>query len=548
MGGLTTKLLVIDDDAEIRRTLSDYLEDSGHTVIQAPNGRIGLELFSRHSPDVVLLDLRMPGIDGFHVLEKLAVIDPEVPVIVISGQSTMGDAIDALRLGAWDYLTKPIHDLALLSHTLDRVLERVSLAARYRESQDALREFMYLHIDKFDGVLANINVRQQTNYRHLEKELYDNWGLGKYIILSWCRRQAGLEILVVPHDFVATFHAGYSKTQAAAKMSADDPSLSAQSSRELMRGLIGGSRQLSAERLSRVARSFAVEPVKIDVPYHLQEVSLDPRIVDEMVKRYSISFESSRAVFLVDIVGFSLYRPLVQMTQLNSLAYSLNLAQSKMVGKKLDVSFARSTTGDGFYVWNRANGPQANENLYLLMSLMLAENAIARQISTMDTAPRLKTAFHVGDYYDLYQTEGLHPSIYNYVVGDATIELARMQEKALPEQIIVGDFRIPRSDTDDTSLGDTTTPEFIERLQGSIENLRGLALPKETIFTIKSYLTGKRKKDGGFDIRKYRITDKHGLSRNIFNAKFNIHRKDAQPIYLGIAEKDLVFPKSAEKN
>ncbi len=109
-----------------------------------------------------------------------------------------------------------------------------------------------------------------------------------------------------------------------------------------------------------------------------------------------MSYVPSRAVALFDIVGFSLLHPFEQMTQLNSLAHSLNSAHSKMLGKRLNVDFAHSGTGDGFYIWNRDLGVEANTNLYHLMHLVLADSAIARRKALGRTVPHLRAAFHLG--------------------------------------------------------------------------------------------------------------------------------------------------------
>src|SRR5690606_40114730 len=98
-------------------------------------------------------------------------------------------------------------------------------------------------------------------------------------------------------------------------------------------------------------------------------------------QRDLLSFPTLRSSDLVlfDIVGFGLLHPFEQMAQLNSLSYSLNSAQSKLLDRKIGVDFARTTTGDGFYVWNRDLDIGASINLYHLMYLVLADNAIARQ-------------------------------------------------------------------------------------------------------------------------------------------------------------------------
>ncbi len=118
-----------------------------------------------------------------------------------------------------------------------------------------------------------------------------------------------------------------------------------------------------------------------------------------------------------------------------------------MLSKTIDISFARTTTtGDGFYNWNRDRSIQANINLYHFMHLVLADNAIARAKSSGNVTPLLRAAFHVGGHYEFYQSEGLNPAIYSYIVGDVTIELARLIERTVPGQVVVGDCDVPMPD------------------------------------------------------------------------------------------------------
>jgi hypothetical protein len=242
---------------------------------------------------------------------------------------------------------------------------------------------------------------------------------------------------------------------------------------------------------------------------------------------------------LFDIVGFGLLRPFEQMTQLNSLAHSLNSAHSKMLGSRLNVNFSRSSTGDGFYIWNRDLGVEANTSLYHLMHLVLADNAIARRKARARTVPWLRACFHMGACYEFHHAEGLNPTLYSQIVGDVTIELARMIERAMPGQILVGDFHADLPLTGD-AMAETVhldAVEFMDRAQDKLSRLNGLVLSGEAIESIKCYLTGRARADGTFTIRKLAINDKHGLTHSVFNAKINIYRRAADPILLGIEDR-----------
>ncbi|GAB6904184.1 hypothetical protein DESC_720025 [Desulfosarcina cetonica] len=134
------RVLIIDDEEIIRDSVSTYLADSGFTVFQARDGREGLDRFTELAPDVVLLDLRMPRMDGLEVLEAIAGQLDRVPVIVVTGAGVLQDAVAALRLGAFDYVTKPIVDMAVLEHAIHRALERTRLLEENRRYQVHLEE------------------------------------------------------------------------------------------------------------------------------------------------------------------------------------------------------------------------------------------------------------------------------------------------------------------------------------------------------------------------------------------------------------------------
>lgn len=121
------KILVIDDEAYIRDSVIGFLEDFGFEVIDAENGRVGLERFEDENPDLVLCDLRMPELDGLEVLAAITRKNKEIPIIIVSGAGNISDTVEALRLGAWDYIIKPVQDMNVLYHAVNKAFERAAL-------------------------------------------------------------------------------------------------------------------------------------------------------------------------------------------------------------------------------------------------------------------------------------------------------------------------------------------------------------------------------------------------------------------------------------
>lgn len=145
------KLLVVDDDQAVRDSIVAYLEDSGYDVLEADNGEAALALFEREALDLVICDLRMPVMDGLTLLRRIMEVTDEVPVIVVSGAGVMSDVVEALRLGASDYLMKPVVDLGVLEHSVERALERSLLVRenyRYRVELEARNQELQNHVDR----------------------------------------------------------------------------------------------------------------------------------------------------------------------------------------------------------------------------------------------------------------------------------------------------------------------------------------------------------------------------------------------------------------
>ena len=137
---LPAKILSIDDETVLRESIVCYLEDSGFDVLEACNGKEGLEVFREEKPDLILSDLQMPVMGGLDLLKVITKESPDTPIIVVSGAGVMDDAIAALRLGAWDYLVKPINDMAVLEHSIVKCLEKQRLITENERIRRTLQE------------------------------------------------------------------------------------------------------------------------------------------------------------------------------------------------------------------------------------------------------------------------------------------------------------------------------------------------------------------------------------------------------------------------
>jgi diguanylate cyclase (GGDEF)-like protein/PAS domain S-box-containing protein len=133
-------ILIIDDEALFRDSVAIYLQDKGFETYTAANGKEGLERFRILHPQLILVDLRMEGVDGLEVMATVARESPETPCVVVSGTGVLQDAVDALRLGASDYVIKPIKDLETLTHVVQRCLERAALLRENRRYREQLEQ------------------------------------------------------------------------------------------------------------------------------------------------------------------------------------------------------------------------------------------------------------------------------------------------------------------------------------------------------------------------------------------------------------------------
>src|SRR5687767_5158114 len=133
---MRARILVVDDEAEIRRSVRMILEYEGYDVLEASSGPEGVALAEKESPDLVFLDVKMPGMDGLEALQRIKAVNETLPVVIISGHGTVSTAVEATKAGAFDFIEKPLASERVLL-TIRNALDQTRLAAENRSLKRA---------------------------------------------------------------------------------------------------------------------------------------------------------------------------------------------------------------------------------------------------------------------------------------------------------------------------------------------------------------------------------------------------------------------------
>jgi signal transduction histidine kinase len=134
------RVLVADDSEAIREVLGSFLAGLGYRTDLATDGQAAIDLFTAHSYDVLICDLQMPRIDGLGLLTQVKAIDADVPVIILTGHATLETAIEALRLGAYDYQFKPVENMEVFERVMERAFNHRQLLLENRRLVAQLQE------------------------------------------------------------------------------------------------------------------------------------------------------------------------------------------------------------------------------------------------------------------------------------------------------------------------------------------------------------------------------------------------------------------------
>jgi two-component system nitrogen regulation response regulator NtrX len=182
------RILVIDDEAAIRDSLKMTLEYEGYDVVAAATGQEGLALAERETPDLVVLDVKMPGMDGIDVLDRLRAMNDSLPVIVISGHGTIGTAVEATKKGAFDFIEKPFASERVLV-SLRNALDQRRLRDENRTLKKAveIRHQMVGESRALKQVMAAVGRAAPTNATVL---IQGESGVGKELVARTIHRNS----------------------------------------------------------------------------------------------------------------------------------------------------------------------------------------------------------------------------------------------------------------------------------------------------------------------------------------------------------------------
>ena len=355
--------------------------------------------------------------------------------------------------------------------------------------------------------------------RQMNNLFFNLWSFGSNSLVAWTATRSGIDIISIPK--VRLFN-----TQ--------NPHNS----------VFRGPRNLENDIFQEVSLSLDSEPMEIRLDFKIgdNEAGLTADEIEEIFQNYATFKTDHRAVALLDIVGFSKHTPEAQASQLSTLEFALNIAEESCKQKNLPMEMRRSTTGDGFYIWNTCTGPDADIALFVLLKLFLTYySGLKRAITEKNAAPDIRTAASVGSHYSFYAPgrDVLHTSD-EYIVGDVTINVARLIGKTNTHQIVLGEFKRPGT----SGSPDLTPQRIIEAASAKLQEFQGMPLFGNPVQRFTSYITGPKREDGSFKKQKMRVIDKHGFEHICYNAKVNVFLDGDDPYYIGLQHADLFGTKN----
>jgi DNA-binding NtrC family response regulator len=183
-----SKILIIDDEKSIRNTLKDILVYEKHEVDEAADGIEGIKAAEKERYDVILCDIKMPKMDGMEVLDKLMEICPDVPVVMISGHGTIDTAVEAIKKGAFDYISKP-PDLNRLLITVRNALDRKSLVTETKSLKRKIYRTAEM-VGQSEGIIKVREMIEKVAPTEARVLITGENGTGKELVARWIHEKS----------------------------------------------------------------------------------------------------------------------------------------------------------------------------------------------------------------------------------------------------------------------------------------------------------------------------------------------------------------------
>lgn len=210
-------ILIVDDEEGIRQSLSDILEDEGYCILTAKSGEEAVKIARESQPDLVLLDIWLPGIDGIQVLQEIKSIKPDIPTIMISGHANIELAVKATKLGAYDFFEKPL-SLERVILVSRRALERRKLEVEnFVLRQDLTKKWKLIgESNEIKSLKEQINMAASSNSRVL---ISGESGTGKEVVARLLHEKSPrngksfveVNCAAIPHDLIESELFGHEK-------------------------------------------------------------------------------------------------------------------------------------------------------------------------------------------------------------------------------------------------------------------------------------------------------------------------------------------------
>ncbi len=212
------KILVVDDEDDLRMIVREVLSDEGFSVTEARDGLGALKAFRAATPDAVLIDLKMPHMDGMETMKEFRKLDPNVPVIILTGHGDIPTAVEAIKCGAYDFVAKP-PEFDRLIITLKRAIERRRLEMEVERANTALTSSLERHFGKSSAIRQVIGRIRQVAGTDFSVIIQGETGTGKSVVAGaihgLSRRTSkpfvSVDIGLIPDHLVESELFGYRK-------------------------------------------------------------------------------------------------------------------------------------------------------------------------------------------------------------------------------------------------------------------------------------------------------------------------------------------------